>query len=94
MSSYRPQLQRRIELELIAEPPTTAFLTAPESIVLRKLDGYRQSGESSDRQWRDVLEVLKVQADNLDVAYLEDAASAAGLADLLARAREQSKRAD
>jgi hypothetical protein len=41
-----------------------------------------------------VLEVLKVQADNLDVAYLEDAASAAGLADLLARAREQSKRAD
>lgn len=90
----RDQLQRRIRLELVAEPPSSAFITAAENIVLRKLDWYRQSGEASERQWRDVLGVLKVQADNLDMLYLQQAARDAGLDELLERALEQARTDD
>src|SRR6266699_2805628 len=33
---------------------------SPEDTVLRKLLWYREGGEVSDRQWRDVVEVLRV----------------------------------
>lgn len=43
-------------------------------------------GEVSDRQWNDILGVLKVQDTNLDMAYLQRWASSLGVADLLERA--------
>jgi hypothetical protein len=55
-------------------------------LVIDALDWYRLGGETSDRQWRDVLSIVRVQSDRLDVAYLTETASLAGVSDLLERA--------
>lgn len=70
-----------------AENPTTEFfLASPEDIVLAKLEWYRLGDEVSERQWNDVMGVLKVQADALDRLYLEKWAAELGVADLLEKA--------
>ena len=46
-------------------------------------------GEISDRQWGDILGVLRVQGEKLDNAYLDHWASELNVKDLLDRAREQ-----
>ena len=56
----------------------------------RKLSWFRDGGEVSDRQWRDIIGVLKEQANRLDREYLERLASELGLTDLLMRALVQS----
>ena len=66
------------------------FVSGAEDLVLRKLDWYRQGGGVSDRQWRDVLGVLEVQAERLDLAHLRHWAEALGLAELLERALAES----
>lgn len=57
-----------------------------EDILLQKLRWFRRGGETSDRQWRDVLGLVRVQAERLDRSYLEAGATRLGVADLLARA--------
>ncbi len=68
------------------EPERTAYIASAEDTVLTKLEWYRMGGEVSDRQWRDVLGVLKVQGKRLDLAYLRRWATELGIADLLERA--------
>jgi hypothetical protein len=43
-------------------------------------------GETSDRQWRDVLGLVRVAGDSFDLAYLRQWATSLGVADLLERA--------
>ena len=38
----------------------TLFVKSAEDTVLRKLLWYREGGEVSDRQWRDVVSVLRI----------------------------------
>jgi fructose-bisphosphate aldolase class 1 len=47
-------------------------------------------GEVSERQWRDVLGVIKVQAGALDVEYLQRMAKEINVDDLLERALSTS----
>ncbi|HEX8203335.1 MAG TPA: hypothetical protein VF590_22860 [Isosphaeraceae bacterium] len=80
-------MERRTAITLPDEPEhPVAFVTA-EDIVLQKLEWYRLGGEVSERQWLDVLEVLRVRAGQLDEAYLDRWAADLGVADLLARVR-------
>jgi hypothetical protein len=62
---------------------------SPEDIVLFKLRCFRIGGEVSDKQWGDILGVMKTQGDRLDAAYLDTWALAIGVKDLLDRARAQ-----
>jgi hypothetical protein len=57
-----------------------------EHSVLRKLEWYRRGGEVSDRQWRDVIAILRVQGDRIDRARLREWAPRLGIGDLLEKA--------
>jgi hypothetical protein len=86
----RSQLARR-QLHLLSEDPQRpAYIVTAEDIILSKLEGYRMSDCVSDRQWRDVLGVLKVQGDRLDRDYLRRMAVTLEVADLLERAFEEA----
>ena len=82
----RAAFARRIDGELRAgtERETFAFAT-PEDVVLHKLAWYRDSG-GSDRQWSDLVGMLRVQAGRLDREYVERWATELGLSAELRRA--------
>jgi hypothetical protein len=73
-------------IQLAEEPPRTVNVKSPEDTLLRKLVWYRRGGEISDRQWGDVLGIVRTQAERLDLSYLRDWAGVLGVADLLERA--------
>ena len=62
--------------------------TAEDSIV-SKLEWYRLSDETSERQWDDVSRLIKLLGDTADIAYLENAAKSLGISDLLRRLLDQ-----
>jgi hypothetical protein len=56
---------------------------SPEDTILVKLRWYRDGGETSERQWNDVRNIVLIQGAKLDRAYLEEWARQLGVADLL-----------
>jgi hypothetical protein len=81
---------RRQVRSLHEKPDTSVFFVSPEDIILLKLEWFRLGGEVSDRQWMDILGVIEIQGERLDQAYLDLWAGQLGVADLLARARQES----
>ena len=63
-----------------------AHVATAEDTILSKLDWYRLGGEISDRQWNDILGVLKTQRERLDRTYLEQWARELDVGALLKRA--------
>ena len=81
--------RRRSPRKMREEGGPVVMMKSAEDIVLRKLEWYRLGGEVSERQWQDVLGVLAVSGAGMDAAYLDRWAATLGVADLLARARDQ-----
>ena len=77
---------RRVQQEVLSEGTRPFNIASPEGTILNKLEWYRMGGEVSDRQWNDILGVLKVQGANLDLAYLRRWAADLSVTDLLERA--------
>jgi hypothetical protein len=81
------ELERRRSIDL---PGGTVWVATPEDILLRKLAWYREGGESSATQWRDVLGILAVSRVGFDESYVERWAPHLGVADLWRRARREA----
>jgi hypothetical protein len=65
-------------------------VASPEDTVLAKLEWYRAGGETSERQWSDILGVLRTKREALDYVYLELQADGLGVRDLLDRATNEA----
>jgi hypothetical protein len=85
------QLQRRTTQVIATNPEEVAFVASAEDTILAKLEWYRMGEEVSDRQWHDILGILKVQAESLDLEYLRKWAGILGVSDLLDTALEETK---
>jgi hypothetical protein len=83
VEEFRRRIQSRVAG--LKVPMCTA-----EDIVLRKLEWYRKGGQVSERQWKDVLGVLRVGAGSLDCAYMRRWAPELGVAKLLEEALEET----
>ncbi len=79
----REELSRRIFLEIEGQRVPCA---SAEDIILQKLLWFVEGGQVSDRQWRDIRGVIRVQGAALDEAYLTRHATNHCLLDLLHRA--------
>ncbi len=83
----RAAFARHRMAKLVGAGPGREFRFAtPEDVVLHKLDWFRKGGETSERQWSDILGVLRVQAGRLDLDYMKQWAPVLAVADLLERA--------
>lgn len=81
----RMQLERRVLVEMPGVDGGI-WVTSAEDQVLRKLDWYRQGGSVSDRQWRDVVGILRVHGAAADLEYLTAMAQSCGMSDDLGAA--------
>jgi hypothetical protein len=86
----RLQMARRSPYVLSTEPEQSAYVASAEDTILAKLEWYRIGDEVSDRQWRDILGVMKVQAGKLDLEYLQRGARLLKVTDLLERAIKEA----
>jgi hypothetical protein len=62
------QMQRRVLIEVEEIP--AFWIASAEDIILQKLRWGK--GSKSEKQWRDVLGIIKLQAENLDYGYLTE----------------------
>jgi hypothetical protein len=84
------QLDRAQRQTFSFEREMSAKFASPEDTVLSKLEWYRIGGEVSDRQWRDILGILKTRAGELDLDYLRKWAADLHVGDLLEGALKDS----
>ena len=81
------RLRQRERIEL---PNGVLYVDTAEHTLLRKLEWYRRGGEASERQWRDVESIARIQGDRLDQKYLGRWAAHLGVTDLLDRLIRQA----
>lgn len=82
----RSEFERHSAQILVVDPRRVIVVKSAEDIVLRKLHWYRLGGESSERQWLDVVGLLSTQGSALDQEYLGHWATVLEVKDLLRRA--------
>ena len=87
---YQSQLARAQRQTFFLESEMSANFASAEDTILSKLEWYRMGGEVSDRQWRDILGILKTRSDELDLDYLRKWSIELKVADLLDRALKES----
>jgi hypothetical protein len=86
----RSQLSRAQKQIFTFESKVSGKFASPEDTVLSKLEWYRMGGEVSDRQWRDILGVLKTRLGQLDLAYMRKWGKELNVDDLLERALKET----
>jgi hypothetical protein len=84
--------ERKHSRTILEDSPKLFFVASPEDTILSKLEWYRLGDEISERQWNDILGVMKAQVENLDCDYLQKWAAELGVTDLLERAWKTAER--
>jgi len=80
------QMNRRLLIELEGIPKF--WVATPEDTILQKL--YWGKDSQSEKQWRDVLGILKLQTSSLEYSYLKEWAKQLNLLDILDSAFNQA----
>jgi len=86
--------RRKKDLLGVAPDSDEFYFASPEDVVLNKLEWFRMGNRVSERQWMDVMGVIKVQGDVLDVEYLRKWAKDLEVADLLEDALHEARSPD
>jgi Nucleotidyl transferase AbiEii toxin, Type IV TA system len=82
--------RRQIVHVLLGDRDIELWVGTPEDQVLRKLQWFRDGGGVSERQWRDVVALLRVQGDRIDRAELSAAARRVEVDQLLSAALDEA----
>lgn len=64
------EVERLIARQRIETEAGVLYIDSAEHTLPRKLEWYRRGGEISDRQWRDVRAIVRIQGDRLDLERL------------------------
>ena len=84
------EFSRRRLKQVSPDSEAQAYLQTQEDAVLSKLEWYRRGSGVSEVQWRDVIGILKNQAEQLDFDYLRKWAGELGVSELLERANQEA----
>ena len=84
----RMEMTRRRPVQML--PGFAPNVASAEDCVLTKLEWFEKGGRVSDRQWRDVLGVLKSQRGAMDLEYLRHWATELSIGLLLERALREA----
>jgi len=84
--SFDQEEYRRVQQEVLINGTRPFKMASAEDTLLHKLEWYRMGNEVSDRQWNDILGILKVRGKRLDMGYLRTWAAELHVTDLLDRA--------
>lgn len=82
----REEMRRKKRVTLEQAGGAGLLVASAEDTVLQKLVWYQLGGEVSDRQWNDLLGVLKVRRHELNLDYLAEWSAALGVSGLLQKA--------
>jgi hypothetical protein len=83
---FAQQELRRAREDVLEVGSRPFFFASPEDMILAKLDWWKLGGGVSNRQWNDILELMKEKHAALDIAYLRQSAPMLGVADVLEKA--------
>ncbi|PNW51296.1 UNVERIFIED_CONTAM: hypothetical protein BEN50_10830 [Euhalothece sp. KZN 001] len=83
-------IARRQKINLVDSPELSFNICTAEDIVLQKLIWYQTTGQISQKQWRDILGVLKLQGERLDFQYMRYWSEALRIVQLLENACDES----
>ena len=85
------QLARRVGIKLNPDSDSTIWVLSAEDTILIKLEWFMLGGEVSDRQWLDILGVIRNKRSSLDLGYLEESAQGLNVESLLERAYQEAR---
>lgn len=90
--SYQQVLFKRKKQDILTHVKNeeSFYFLSPEDIILSKLKWYNLGNRISERQWLDIIGVIKVQQYHLDQKYLQKWADELGLSELLEKAFQEA----
>lgn len=83
-------IERRVKDKFDEEHDFEYCFSTPEDCIIAKLQWFEKGNRVSERQWLDILGIIKVQADHLDLNYLAAWTKKLGMFTLLEMAFQEA----